>query len=72
MEIIIKINLTLENPLVFYNLLPLITFPSLVPANPTQPTTNRKTETDFGEEADLNGGAVHGYDELVGYLWAKW
>ena len=39
--------------------------------DPTQPTTNRKTEADFGEEDELNnGGALHGCDRLVGYPWA--
>ena len=37
--------------------------------NPTQPTTNRKTKTDFGEDFS-SGDALHICTGLAEYPWA--
>ena len=37
--------------------------------NPTQPTTNRKIETDFGEKDFNNKDALHVCTEQAEYLW---
>ena len=48
----------------------LFNFPSpCTGKNPTQPTTKRKTKTDFGKDVNTGDG-LHGYISLTEYLWA--
>ena len=57
-------------PIIMYKAKPTVDSQPWYWQNPTQPTTNRKIETDFEKKVFSNAGAFHGYIMLTEYPWA--